>query len=55
MLTYRALVSPGDKVVVVGPVWPNIENAARIVGANVGPSTFIAARTACTGSWVLKA
>ena len=35
MLTYQALVSPGDKVVVVGPVWPNIKNAARIVGANV--------------------
>lgn len=35
MLTYQALVSPGDKVVIVGPVWPNIENAARIVGANV--------------------
>jgi aspartate aminotransferase len=25
MLTYRALVSPGDKVVLVGPVWPNIK------------------------------
>ena len=55
MLTYQALVIPGDKVVVVAPAWPNIENAARIVGANVGPSTFIAARTACTGSWILKA
>jgi len=33
MLAYQALLAPGDKVVIVGPLWPNMENAARIIGA----------------------
>jgi aspartate aminotransferase len=32
MLTVQALVDPGDNVLVVSPVWPNIEAAIQIMG-----------------------
>ena len=32
MLTLQAILTPGDNVVVVSPVWPNIVSAIRIVG-----------------------
>jgi aspartate/methionine/tyrosine aminotransferase len=35
MLTTQALVSPGDRVVVVTPLWPNLVEIPKILGANV--------------------
>lgn len=35
MLLTQALVGPGDRVVVVTPVWPNLQEIPRILGANV--------------------
>lgn len=35
MLVEQALLSPGDRVVVVAPVWPNLIEGPRILGADV--------------------
>lgn len=35
MLTAQALYSPGDRVVVVTPVWPNLVEIPKILGASV--------------------
>jgi aspartate/methionine/tyrosine aminotransferase len=35
MLTVEALVSPGDRVVVVTPLWPNLVEIPKILSANV--------------------
>jgi len=35
MLAFQAIISPGDTVVVIGPIWPNAMHAAQILGANV--------------------
>jgi len=35
MLAFQAIISPGDKVVVIGPIWPNAGHAAEILGAKV--------------------
>src|SRR4029077_15673323 len=35
MLTLEALVDPGDRVVCVTPVWPNLTESPRILGAEV--------------------
>jgi aspartate/methionine/tyrosine aminotransferase len=35
MLTVEALVSPGDRVVCVTPLWPNLTEIPKILGANV--------------------
>ena len=35
MLAVQILVSEGDNVVVIDPVWPNLGNAVRIVGGEV--------------------
>jgi aspartate/methionine/tyrosine aminotransferase len=42
MLTTQALVGPGDRVVVVTPVWPNLVEIPKILGAQVEtfPLTF---------------
>lgn len=37
LIVLQAIAGPGDKVVVVTPVWPNIMAAVRIVGAEVAP------------------
>lgn len=37
MLTVQALVEPGDEVVVVTPVWPNVMSAVRLMGGVVVP------------------
>lgn len=34
MISTQALVGPGDRVVVVTPVWPNLTEIPRILGAN---------------------
>lgn len=49
LLTLQALVGPGDEVVVVAPVWPNIFSAAHLVGATTKP---VAARFGDDG-WTL--
>ena len=35
MLVEQALLSPGDRVVVVAPVWPNLTEGPRILGADL--------------------
>jgi aspartate/methionine/tyrosine aminotransferase len=49
MLAVQALVDPGDDVVAVTPVWPNLTAQAQIMGANL--------RTVCLqpkhGAWTL--
>lgn len=35
MIAAQAVISPGDRVVVVDPVWPNVAEIPRIVGAHV--------------------
>ena len=35
MIAVQALVSPGDRVVVVTPLWPNLVEIPKILGANV--------------------
>jgi aspartate/methionine/tyrosine aminotransferase len=35
MLAYQALFDPGDRVVVVTPVWPNVTEGPKILGAAV--------------------
>ena len=44
MLTVEALVAPGDRVVVVTPLWPNLIEIPKILSANVVcvPLTFAA-------------
>jgi len=32
MLAMQAVVGPGDRVVIVGPLWPNVREAVRILG-----------------------
>ena len=45
MLTLQALVDPGDRVVAVTPLWPNLTGAAQILSAQVErvPLSFAAA------------
>jgi len=49
MLATQALVSPGDRVVIVTPVWPNLVEIPRIVGAEA--VTF--ALTYSSAGWTL--
>ena len=35
MLTTQALIGPGDRVVAVTPLWPNLVEIPKIIGANV--------------------
>jgi aspartate/methionine/tyrosine aminotransferase len=35
MIAAQAVISPGDRVVVVDPVWPNVAEIPRILGADV--------------------
>ena len=46
MLTVEALVAPGDRVVVVTPLWPNLVEIPKILSANVVcvPLEFTASR-----------
>ncbi len=49
MLVHQALVDPGARVVIVTPVWPNLTEAPRILGANVVPVPL----TPGAGGWQL--
>lgn len=35
MIANQLIVSPGDKVVVITPIWPNIAEAPRLLGADI--------------------
>jgi aspartate/methionine/tyrosine aminotransferase len=37
MIVHQALLDPGDRVVMVTPLWPNLTQAPRILGAQVVP------------------
>ncbi|MBR0681348.1 aminotransferase class I/II-fold pyridoxal phosphate-dependent enzyme [Roseomonas eburnea] len=37
MLVAQALLSPGDRVVIPMPAWPNMDGIARVMGAHVTP------------------
>ena len=50
MLTIQALIDPGDSVVVVSPVWPNLEAAVRIMGGTPKPVALSPTRE---GGWRL--
>lgn len=49
MVAIQALVSPGDEVIVVEPVWPNLPSQARIMGARLRS----VALQAIAGKWQL--
>ncbi len=49
ILTMQALVDPGDNVVVVGPVWPNLRETVHIMGGEAR-DLFLAERD---GRWQL--
>ncbi len=34
MLAYQTILDPGDKVVIIGPIWPNAVHAAEVLGAS---------------------
>lgn len=40
MLVFQLILEAGDNIVIVGPVWPNAQGAARIVGAEPRPATL---------------
>ena len=44
MITAEALLSPGDRVVVVDPVWPNVAEIPKILGARVATVPIRAAQ-----------
>ena len=45
----QALIAPGDRVVIVTPVWPNLTEMPRIMGADVVPISL----TCHAGVWAL--
>lgn len=49
MIASQAVVSPGDRVVVVAPVWPNVAEIPRILSARVETVSL----TAAQGRWRL--
>jgi len=49
MIAAQAVVSPGDRVVVVDPVWPNIAEIPRILGAEV---VCVSLRPGPQGFWL---
>jgi aspartate/methionine/tyrosine aminotransferase len=49
MIATQAVVSPGDRVVVVAPVWPNVAEIPRIMSARVETVSL----TAAQGRWRL--
>ncbi len=47
MLAYQTILDPGDKVVIIGPIWPNTVHAAEVLGAR----TEIVALREVNGEW----
>jgi aspartate aminotransferase len=50
MLVAQAIVDPGDNVVVISPVWPNINAVIGIMGGEAKP---VAMRPTAEGGWTL--
>jgi aspartate aminotransferase len=50
MLTVQTLVEPGDNVVIVGPVWPNIVTSVEALG---GEARMVALQPTPDGAWRL--
>jgi aspartate/methionine/tyrosine aminotransferase len=50
MLLMQALVEPGDNVVILGPLWPNVSDAAAVLG---GEPRMVALDTTAAGGWQL--
>ncbi|HKF74483.1 MAG TPA: pyridoxal phosphate-dependent aminotransferase [Stellaceae bacterium] len=50
MLTMEALIDPGDSVIVLHPVWPNINSTIGIMGGVARPVSLAAAKD---GGWKL--
>lgn len=47
MLAYQTILDPGDKVVIIGPIWPNAVHAAEVLSAR----TEIVALREVNGEW----
>ena len=41
-LTALALIDSGDRVVCIGPVWPNLGESFKIAGGQIDPTTLVA-------------
>ncbi len=50
LITCQLLVSPGDNVVIVSPIWPNITSATKLVG---GEPRYVALDRTDGGGWKL--
>jgi aspartate/methionine/tyrosine aminotransferase len=50
LLTCQLLLDPGDNVVIVSPIWPNITSATRLVG---GVPKYVALDRTPKGGWTL--
>ncbi len=53
MLTVEALVNPGDRVVCVTPIWPNLTEIPKILGANVVRSPLLYCGRGQGAGWTL--
>lgn len=50
LLTCQLLLDPGDNIVIVSPIWPNITSATKLVG---GEPKYVALERAAGGGWKL--
>jgi len=50
LLTCQLLLDPGDNIVIVSPIWPNITSATKLVG---GEPKYVALDRTPTGGWTL--
>ena len=50
LLTCQLLLDPGDNIVIVSPIWPNITSATKLVG---GVPKYVALDRTPTGGWKL--
>ena len=50
LLTCQLLLDPGDNIVIVSPIWPNITSATKLVG---GVPKYVALDRTPTGGWTL--
>jgi aspartate/methionine/tyrosine aminotransferase len=50
LLTCQLLLDPGDNVVIVSPIWPNITSATKLVG---GVPKYVALDRTPSGGWTL--
>jgi aspartate/methionine/tyrosine aminotransferase len=48
MLMWQALIEPGDNVVIVSPVWPNVSDAATVIGGETRAAPLVSTEQ---GGW----